>query len=111
MNVVTIYVGIILVPIMLAILVGLGFLQVYLSRREGKIAGLVIPGVFFLLSLIWLLSIPAEGLNFGVALQMVCVLLLLTNIPTFIYLAIYFVCRDKWRKKSQMDRMNIQDLD
>ena len=102
------------VPVLLAILVGLGFLQAYLSKGESKIPGLIIPGIFFLLSFIWPMNIayfPAgQGVNWGYVLE-VLFSLLLANIPTYIYLASYFVCREKYRKKSQMDRMNIQDLD
>jgi len=36
---------------------------------------------------------------------------LLGNIPTFVFLAIYFGCREsKWRSR-QIEKMNIQDLD
>ncbi len=95
------------VPVLLAVMVGLGVLQVYLSKGEGKLPGLIIPGIFFFLSLMWVLLMYTRG-----AEVVECMLaLLLTNIPTYIYLAIYFVCREKYRKKSQMDRMNIQDLD
>ena len=36
---------------------------------------------------------------------------LLYNIPTLILLAIYFACREKFRRKKEMDRMNAQDLE
>lgn len=104
----------IFVPTALAIMVGLGFLQAHLSKGEGKLPGLIIPGVFFLLSMIWPLNVvyfPAgDGMNWGPVLEMLLVLLL-ANIPTYIYLIIYFVCREKYRKKNQMNKMNIQDLD
>lgn len=94
-------------PILLAIMVGLGFLQAYLSKRDGKVPGLIIPGIFFFLSLIWLLGMYYDGVD---AVE-ILLELLIGNIPTFAYLAIYFVCREKYQKKNQMDRMNIQDLD
>ena len=97
------------VPVLLAILVGLGFLQANLSKGERKIPGLIIPGIFFLLSFIWPLSMIEP--NGDADYLGMLFTLLLANIPTYIYLAIYFVCREKYRKKSQMDRMNIQDLD
>lgn len=97
------------VPVLLAVMVGLGVLQVYLSKGEGKFPGLIIPGIFFLFSFIWPLNMTSLN-GVGDYLGMLFVLLL-ANIPTYIYLAIYFVCREKYRKKSQMDRMNIQDLD
>lgn len=97
------------VPVLLAILVGLGFLQAYLSKGESKIPGLIILGIFFLLSFIWPLSMIEP--NGDADYLGMLFTLLLANIPTYIYIAIYFVCREKYRKKSQMDRMNIQDLD
>ena len=95
------------IPVLLAIMVGLGFLQAYLSKREGAVPGLIIPFSFFLLSLMWVLAMHMGGVE-----AVECWLaLILANIPTYIYLAIYFVCREKYRKKNQMDKMNIQDLD
>ncbi|MGN1031696.1 MAG: hypothetical protein ACI4PQ_08855, partial [Butyricicoccaceae bacterium] len=33
------------------------------------------------------------------------------NILTILLLAIYFVCREKDKRKKQLEKMNIQDLD
>ena len=35
---------------------------------------------------------------------------LLWNILTVILMAIYFACREKFKKKKEIDKMNIQDL-
>ncbi len=99
----------IIVPILLAVMVGLGFLQAFLSKRKGKVPGLIVPGIFFLFSFIWPLNMVSP--NGDVDYLGMLFVWLLANIPTYIYLAIYFVCREKYRKMSQMDRMNIQDLD
>ena len=108
------FILIFIVPISLLMFVGLCFLQAYLSKRESKLLGWIIPGISFLLSLIWPLNVvyyPAgEVMNWGPVLEMILVLLLV-NIPTYVYLTIYFVCREKYRKKNQMNKMNIQDLD
>jgi len=37
--------------------------------------------------------------------------LLLFNISTIILLAIYFGCREKLKRKAQLEKMNIQDLE
>ena len=95
--------------VLLAVMVGLGFLQAYLSKGDGKTPGLIIPGVFFLLSFIWPLNMVSP--NGDADYIGMLLVLLLANIPTYIYLAIYFVCREKYHKKNQMDKMNIQDLD
>jgi hypothetical protein len=34
-----------------------------------------------------------------------------SNIPTITLLGIYFWCREKRKVRSQLDKMNIQDLD
>lgn len=108
------FILIIFVLISILMFVGLCFLQAYLSKRESKFLGWIIPGISFLLSLIWPLNVayfPADGgMSWGPVLEMLLVLLL-ANIPTYIYLIIYFVCREKYHKKNQMNKMNIQDLD
>jgi hypothetical protein len=37
--------------------------------------------------------------------------LFVSNIPTFILMAIYFDCPGKFKKKKGMDKMNIKDLE
>ena len=36
--------------------------------------------------------------------------MLLANIPTLVLLAIYWAVREKRRKRSELDKMNIDDL-
>jgi len=36
---------------------------------------------------------------------------LISNIPTIVFLGIYFGCREKMKLRSQLDKMNIQDLE
>ena len=43
----------------LAATVGIIFLQIYLSRRESKILGLILPGITLILSLVFVLSFSA----------------------------------------------------
>ena len=92
----------------LALLVGVILLQIYLSKRESKWPGLVLPIISFLISFVYPLNmaIPSVG-GFIVALILGW---LLANIPTIILLAIYFSCRGKQRRNKQLDKMNIQDL-
>ena len=51
----------------------------------------------------------ADGPTAGFVLQ-VLLMWLLSNIPTAVLLAIYFACRTRQRRKKQLDKMNIQDL-
>ena len=92
----------------LALLVGVILLQIYLSKRESKWPGLVLPIISFLISFIFPLNmaIPFVG-GFIVVLILGW---LIANIPTIILLAIYFACRGKQRRNKQLDKMNIQDL-
>ena len=36
--------------------------------------------------------------------------LILGNIPTAVLLVIYFACREKFRRRSEVDKMRIEDL-
>lgn len=98
--------------ISLAVLAGVIVLQIFLSKRETKWLGLILPIITFLFSLLTPLNMmaPTDGISFGFILQMFLALLL-ANIPTIVLLAIYFACREKLRRKKQLDKMNIQDLD
>jgi len=88
--------------------VGVVLLQIFLSRREGKWPGLLLPLLMFLYSLLLAFNVQAtgDGLPWGPLLAS----LFLGNIPTAILLAIYAACREKRRRNSDMDKMNIQDL-
>lgn len=96
----------------LLFIVGVIVLQVFLSKRESKWPGLVLPIIAFFFSLLCLLNIvvPPGGVTAGFIVQMF-MLWLLYNIPTAVLLAIYFGCRAKQCRKKQLDKMNIQDLD
>lgn len=91
---------------------GIVLLQIFLSKRESKLPGLVLPIMAFLFSLLYPLNMvaPSEGVTVGFVFQMLLVWLL-ANIPTIILLAIYLGCREKQRRNKQIDKMNIQDLD
>ena len=93
----------------LALLAGVILLQIYLSKRESKWPGLVLPILSFVISFLYPLNmaIPSVG-GFIIALLWGWII---ANIPTYVLLAIYFACREKYRKRKQLDKMNIQDLD
>ena len=99
--------------LILAVLViaGIVCLQIFLSKRESKWPGLVLPILAFLFSLLYPLNMiaPDEGVTVSFIIQMLIVWLI-GNIPTIILLAIYFGCRGKQRRNKQLDKMNIQDL-
>lgn len=109
MNMELVFVRLIVVLIFLA---GIVLLQIWLSKREGKWPGLILPILTFLLSLLYPLNMiaPAGGVTAGFVLQMLLVWFL-ANIPTIVLLMIYFACREKQRRKKLLDKLNIQDLE
>lgn len=97
--------------VFLLFIAGVIVLQVFLSKKENKWPGLVLPIIAFLFGLLYPLNMiaPSEGVNASFIFQMILVWLL-GNIPTIVLLAIYFACRGKQRRNKQLDKMNIQDL-
>jgi len=95
--------------VLLLFLAGIVLLQIFLSRRERRWPGLVLPAITFLYSVLMVLNIAAVGNAQGVMVTMTAILIT-GNIPTLILLAIYFACRSGRKKKSEVDRMHIEDL-
>lgn len=96
----------------LLFIAGVVCLQIFLSKKESRWPGLIIPIISFLFGLLYPLNLaaPPWGMTAGFAVKMIIVWLL-GNIPTIIFLAIYFSCRGKQRRSRQLEKMNIQDLD
>lgn len=92
--------------IVLLILVGIVCLQIFLSKREGKWPGLVLPIMVFLFSLMYPLNMAAPA-----SIIQILLVWLIANSPTIILLLIYFACREKKNRRKQVEKMNIQDLD
>lgn len=109
----------VLILMLLFLIVGIA-LQVFLSRRPSRWPGLVLPGVSFLCSifiiLCMIIPVPSgaftsvQPLSVFVTILNSLFLLLFLNIPTMILLAIYFAARKSLRKKSEIDKMHIDDL-
>lgn len=125
--------------ILLVLIVGGIFLQIFLSKKENKWLGLILPIITLTFSLIAVLGVSTystqtatvqqisqdeEGtlieetvieepnnLNIGETILQVIIIFVLYNIPTMILLAIYFACREKIKRHSMLDKMNIQDLE
>ena len=125
--------------VVIVILGGSIWLQVYLSKRANRWLGLVIPLICFLYSIVMTLSVPmyigntslkAETLaedgsivieevskgesshrSVGEALATIIPVFAISNVSTIIYLAIYGACRESRKKNSELKKMNIQDLE
>ncbi len=92
--------------IVLLILIAIIVLQIFLSRMTSKIPGLILPALAFLASLIFPLNMTAAAGVLGIL-----IVWLVGNVPTIIFLLIYVVCREKFRKKNELEKMKIQDLE
>ena len=129
------------VTVFLAVIIGLIFLQIFLSKKQNKWLGLILPLMCLIFSLIpvgsiatfssakgelSLQQISPEGEvieeviveqdiepvgNLGTTIFQILVVLAIYNIPTGIFLAIYFACREQFKKNSMLGKMNIQDLE
>lgn len=93
----------------LVVLVGGILLQIFLSKRESRWPGLVLPLLAFLWSLLGPLNVMDTG-SVSRNVLLVLVTLLAGNIPTLILLAIYWAVREKRRVKDQIDKMKIDEL-
>jgi len=124
---------------LLIFVVGGILLQIFLSKRKNKWLGLILPLLCLLLSIIPVLSVPmyTSGeltmqqlapngtvieesiieqhqqpiVNTSSAILQIIIIFLLYNIPTAILLVVYFACRESIKKNSQLEKMNIQDLE
>ena len=96
------------VIVLLVLVVGGILLQIFLSRRQSRWPGLVLPGVTVLYSLLMVLGVAA--FNGGLPWGPILACLTFGNIPTLILLAIYRAEREKFRTQKQMDKMKIDDL-
>ena len=95
--------------VLLVFVVGGILLQIFLSKRESKWPGLVLPAISFLWSLLYLFNLMDTG-SVVQNILMALLTILIANIPTLILLAIYWAVQEKRRKRSEIDKMNIDDL-
>ena len=100
--------SIVLMVVFLVFIVGGVLLEIFLARRESKWPGLVLPVLTLLYSLAMACNVAAIGDSFpwGALLGT----LVVGNIPTVVLLAIYVACREKQRKRSELDKMEVDDL-
>ncbi|ABX41980.1 hypothetical protein Cphy_1606 [Lachnoclostridium phytofermentans ISDg] len=94
-------------------------LQVFLSKRKNKWLGLILPllcmsfsAVAFLNGIIFnqVRAMSTNATVLDTILQWLLPLFIM-NIPTIVSLAIYFACREQFKKNNELEKMNIQDLE
>lgn len=97
---------------MVGVMVGGIGLQIFLSRRRNKYLGLILPLITLLLSLIVVLGNIAFFTSISTSeIATVCITFILNNIPTIILLGIYYACRENLKRKKELEKMNILDLE
>ena len=123
---------IIFLAFILAIIIGLIILQIFLSKKESKWPGLMLPIISFSVSLLTLSGILLFTVQTGVVTRIedgvvveqivseivpktsvviqAVYFFLMFNIPTMILLAIYGACRGRQKKKRDLEKMSALDL-
>lgn len=98
--------------LVLALLIGIIFFQIFLSKKRNKWLGFILPTITFLYSLLMIFNVAIfDGMTGGEIFMLIASTFLISNIPTIVLLGIYFGCREKMKLRSQLDKMNIQDLE
>ncbi|WP_311479628.1 hypothetical protein [uncultured Anaerococcus sp.] len=81
-------------------------LQILICKYIKGRAGLILPGLSFIISIIYMLSIP-DDVNWWMA---VLTTMVIANIPTIIYYLIYRYYDNKEKQKDELDKMEIMDM-
>lgn len=102
---------VIIILLFLIIFAGAIALQVFLSKKQNKFIGLILPTIALLFSLIMVLNVVFEETmtNWQVFFTLFSTFFI-GNIPTIILLAIYFGIREKLKIESDLDKTRIKDL-
>ena len=86
-------------------------LEVFLARRESIWPGLALPILAGLYAVVMALSYTAApDTPWNQALGGVLAVFLVSGIPAFLLLMVFFICRSGRRRKKQLEKMNVQDL-
>lgn len=95
----------------LIFLVGLISLQIFLSKKENKWVGLILPTINVIYSIVIIIGTAFSG-NLSVVQIMIQALMsfLLCNTSTMILVVIYFFYREKRKKSKRKDEINADDL-
>jgi len=104
-----------IIAVFIPVLIGLAFLQVFLSKKESKWPGLILPGCSIFVSLTAVFGFLFLSIAGARVFLVVIAILVIFNIPTLIYFAIYKIIRKNTnstsKKNQEIQKMNIQDLE
>jgi cellulose synthase/poly-beta-1,6-N-acetylglucosamine synthase-like glycosyltransferase len=116
---------------------GIVWLQIFLSKKNNKWFGLILPFICLMFSLLIVFNIAtfssiqttvtetvdgfviseetkqieSEKPGMLSIIGTILPVFLISNIPTLVLLAIYYASREKLKIRNQLDKMNIQDLE
>jgi hypothetical protein len=97
--------------ILLLIIIGGICLQVFLSRKESKWFGLILPFIFLAYSVVMVFNVVLyDDMTAWRIFSMLFSTFFMANIPTYVLLAIYLGCREKFKRRRELDKMRAQDL-
>ena len=93
--------------IILFIVFGCIWLQVFLSMKESKWFGLILPSISFLYSLKMVFGIVIiDGMVGWDIYALVVSTIFYANFSTLCFIAIYFYCRNKIKRYKKLKRIN-----
>lgn len=103
----------IVVILLIILVIGVTFLQIFLSKKKNEWFGKILPIISFLISIITSIVILfnfMEGSSLGTVFFSIIFSFLLCNIPTLILYVIYKACGERSFRNSQVQKMSIKDL-
>lgn len=74
------------------------WLQVFFSKKDNKFLGLILPTITFIYSIVIIMKITSENPIYKRSFSFISSNLLLANIPTIIFIIIYFFYKHKIKR-------------
>lgn len=98
--------------IVVVIIIAAILLQIFLSKKENKLLGFILPFLCFAYSLLMVFSLamPHNATGWDI-FALISSTFFFSNIPTIVLLGIYFGCREKFKQEKDLEKMSIQDLE
>ncbi|KAB8288317.1 hypothetical protein DSM100688_0884 [Bifidobacterium ramosum] len=106
--------NLIIFAVFIVICAGVVWLQIKLSRTDGRWLGLILPTITLLIALLAAIgtltwnATPSAGV-WNTALHAITIFLV-CNIPTIVLSGIYLHERDQIRHRAELTHMSVQDL-
>ena len=93
---------IIMMMVLLLVSVAIVLLQVFLSKKQSKVLGLILPSISFVYFLIMVLGLVAfESMAGRESFGLIASTLLLSNILTIVLITIYIASREKFKRNKE----------